>query len=113
MNNLLRVRLNVLVRLSTFVKKQLLCVLSCIVLCFSISITLRFSLSFGNQMELELWHMVTLGPGLHILLWTELAGELFGTFKRDNGDIIENTIVCLADQVSFMWNTDWFSGSPS
>lgn len=57
--------------------------------------------------------MVTLGPWLNIVPWTELASELFGTFKRDSGDIIENTVVCLDDWVCFVWNTGWFLVSPS
>lgn len=43
---------------------------------------------------------------------TELASELFGTCKRDSGDIIENTVVCLHDWVSFVWNTDWVLDQP-
>lgn len=36
-----------------------------------------------------------------------IAGsELCGTFKRDTGDIIENTVVCLGGRVSFTLNTD-------
>lgn len=48
----------------------------------------------------------SLGPWFSISLLTELASELFGTFKRNSGNTIENTVVCLDDGVSFTWNTD-------
>lgn len=75
-------------------------VLSCIILYFSITVILRFNLSLSNQVVLALWHIMPLGPWFNILLWTELAIELLGAFRRDGGGIIKNTIVYLDDRVN-------------